>query len=341
MTDQTFVSRPSVRTIRAQRRRLLIGAASIAGTAALPLSNAIAQSYPNRPITFICPWPAGGTSDATMRVLAQVASRTLGQTVVLENRAGAAGMIGAKALASAKPDGYTIGQLALSVTRFSQLGTVHIDPLKDYTFLGMASAQTFGVVVQPDSPFKSIQELVDYARAHPDKLTYSTSGVAGQTHIGMEEFAMAAGIKLRHVPYKGGAPALQGLLGGQVDMMADSSSWASLVEAGKLRLLVTWGAERLARFKEVPTLKELGYGVINDAPNGVAAPAGLDPAIAQKLAKAVEMAVRSEEFKLACDKIDAPVIYLDPVQYRRYVEANYKKETDLIERLELKKMLEN
>ncbi len=341
MTDQTFVSRPSVRTIRAQRRRLLIGAASIAGTAALPLSNAIAQSYPNRPITFICPWPAGGTSDATMRVLAQVASRTLGQTVVLENRAGAAGMIGAKALASAKPDGYTIGQLALSVTRFSQLGTVHIDPLKDYTFLGMASAQTFGVVVQPDSPFKSIQELVDYASAHPDKLTYSTSGVAGQTHIGMEEFAMAAGIKLRHVPYKGGAPALQGLLGGQVDMMADSSSWASLVEAGKLRLLVTWGAERLARFKEVPTLKELGYGVINDAPNGVAAPAGLDPAIAQKLAKAVEMAVRSEEFKLACDKIDAPVIYLDPVQYRRYVEANYKKETDLIERLELKKMLEN
>jgi len=286
-----------------KRRALITAAVSATGLTVLGARSAQAQSYPNRPITFICPWPAGGTSDATMRVLAQVASRELGQTIVVENRAGAAGMIGAKALASAKPDGYTIGQLALSVTRFSQLGTVQIDPLKDYTFLGMASAQTFGVVVQPDSPFKNLQELVTFARANPDKLTYSTSGVAGQTHIGMEEFAQAAGIQLRHVPYKGGAPALQGLLGGQVDMMADSSSWASLVESGKLRLLVTWGAERLARFKDVPTLKELGYGVINDAPNGVAAPAGLAPDIAQKLAQAVEVAVKSQEFIIACEKL--------------------------------------
>lgn len=328
-------------TQRIQRRRFVSSIAAVMGSTLLPVRSVLAQSFPSRPITFICPWPAGGTSDATMRVLAQVASRELGQTVVVENRAGAAGMIGAKALASAKPDGYTIGQLALSVTRFSQLGTVQIDPLKDYTFLGMASAQTFGVVVQPNSPFKTLQELVAYARANPDKLTYATSGIAGQTHIGMEEFAQAAGIKLRHVPYKGGAPALQGLLGGQVDMLADSSSWASLVEAGKLRLLVTWGAQRLARFKDVPTLKELGYGVVNDAPNGVAAPAGLEPAVAQKLARAIEVAVKSEEFKTACAKIDAPVMYMDPAQYRQYFADTYKKETVLIEKLQLKKLLEN
>lgn len=332
--------------LHTKRRSIISAAVAMLGSGLIPSRSVFAQStaaqaFPNRPITFICPWPAGGTSDATMRVLAQVASRELGQTIVVENRAGAAGMIGAKALASAKPDGYTIGQLALSVTRFSQLGTVQIDPLKDFTFLGMASAQTFGVVVQPDSPFKSLQELVTYARANPDKLTYSTSGVAGQTHIGMEEFAQAAGIKLRHVPYKGGAPALQGLLGGQVDMMADSSSWASLVEAGKLRLLVTWGAERLSRFKDVPTLKELGYGVVNDAPNGVAAPAGLDPAIAARLARAVEVAVKSAEFKVACDKIDAPVIYMNPAQYRQYFSETYQKETVLIEKLQLKKLLEN
>jgi len=323
------------------RRRLLLGAASTLAAVALPLGQAFGQTYPNRPITFICPWPAGGTADATMRVLAMMASRQLGQTVVVENRAGAAGMIGAKALANAKPDGYTIGQLALSVTRFAQLGTVQLDPLKDFTFLGMASAQTFGIVVKPDSPFQSLQELVVFARSNPDKLTYSTSGVAGQTHIGMEEFALAAGIKLRHVPYKGGAPALQGLLGGQVDMMADSSSWSSLVEAGKLRLLVTWGKERLARFQDVPTLKELGYSVINDAPNGVAAPAGLDTAIAQKLAQAIEFAVKSPEFKEACEKIDAPVIYMNPKQYQQYFEQTYKKETDLIQRLDLKKLLES
>jgi tripartite-type tricarboxylate transporter receptor subunit TctC len=321
------------------RRQLVLGSLSAAASAALPAAFAQGSAFPNRAITFICPWPAGGTGDVTMRTLALVASRELGQAVVVENRVGAAGMIGAKALASAKPDGYTIGQLAISVTRFAQLGMVQIDPLKDYSFLAMASAQTFGIVVQPDSPFKNLLEIVAFAKANPDKLTYSTSGVGGQTHVGMEEFALAAGIKLTHVPYKGGAPALQGLLGGQVDMLADSSSWSALVEAKKLVLLATWGAERLPRFKEVPTLKELGFGVVNDAPNGVAAPAGLEPAIEKKLAAAVAVAVNSPEFKAACEKIDAPVIFLDPVQYRQYVIENYKKETILIEKLQLKKLL--
>lgn len=323
-----------------RRRQVMLGSAAILGAPGLLLEKAFAQAFPSRAITFICPWPAGGTADATMRVLAQMMSKYLGQTVVVENRAGAAGMIGAKALASAKPDGYTIGQLPLSVTRFSQLGLAQMDPIKDFTFLGMTSAQTFGIVVNADSPYKSIQDLVAFAKANPDKLTYSTSGIAGQTHIGMEEFAQAAGIKIRHVPYKGGAPALQGLLGGQVDMLADSSSWSQLVESGKLRLLVTWGAERLPRFNTVPTLKELGYGVINDAPNGVAAPAGLDPAITQKLVQAVEKAAKSDEFKAACLKIDAPVMYKDPSAYRQYFIDTYKKETQLIEKLQLKRLLQ-
>lgn len=323
------------------RRKLLVGATAGSFAGMIPFANSSAQAsgFPNRPITFICPWPAGGTSDVTMRVLAQVVSKELGQTVVVENRAGAAGMIGAKALASAKPDGYTIGQLPLSVTRFSQLGTVQIDPLKDFTFLGLASAQTFGIVVRADSPFKTLKEMVEYAKQHPDKLTYSTSGVAGQTHIGTEEFALAAGIKLRHVPYKGGSPALQGLLGGQVDMMADSSSWSQLVEAGKLRLLVTWGEERLPRFKDVPTLKELGYGVVNNAPNGVVGPAGIPEGVAKKIADAVAVAIKSDAFKDVCDKIDAPVIYLNPTQYRDFVADAYKKETILIEKLQIKQMM--
>ncbi len=325
----------------ARRRQLLLAVSALATAGVTQASRAQSTTFPNRPITFICPWPAGGTSDATMRVLAMRIARELGQPVIVENRAGAAGMIGAKALANAKPDGYTIGQLALSVTRFSQLGMVQIDPLKDFTFLGMASAQTFGIVVAADSPLKTLQELVAYAKLNPDRLTYATSGIAGQTHVGMEEFAQAAGIKLTHVPYKGGAPALQGLLGGQVDMLADSSTWAPLVEAGKLRLLVTWGDARLPRFQHVPTLKELGFGVVNDAPNGVAAPAGLDPAITKKLAAAVGVAVLSVEFKTACDKIDAPVIYMDPEKYRQYVIDTYKKEGVLIDKLQLRKLLEN
>jgi tripartite-type tricarboxylate transporter receptor subunit TctC len=133
----------------------LLGAASGLAGAALPLAPAIAQgqsNYPNRPITFICPWPAGGTADITMRTLAKLLSQHLGQPVVFDNRAGASGMIGAREIAIAKPDGYTRGQIPLSVTRFAQLGTVSFDPLKDFTYLARASGQTFGIVVRADSP---------------------------------------------------------------------------------------------------------------------------------------------------------------------------------------------
>lgn len=323
-----------------QRRHILLSGAALAATGMLPkIALAQANNYPTRPITFIIPWPPGGTADSTMRALAQALTRELGQTVVVENKSGAAGMIGAKALATAKPDGYTIGQIPLSITRFSQLGSVQIDPAKDFTYLARTSGQTFGIVVRPESPFKTLKELVDFAKKNPDQLTYATSGIAGQTHVGMEEFAMAAGIKMRHIPYKGGAPALQALLGGQVDMLADSSSWATQVEAGKLRLLATWGEERLKRFANVPTLKDLGYPVVTDAPNGVGAPAGLDPAVAKKLGAALEKAVKSKEFQTACDRIDAPVLYLNPEQYRAYIMEIYKKEGILIERLQLKKLL--
>ncbi|MEY3671482.1 MAG: hypothetical protein RI904_1139 [Pseudomonadota bacterium] len=308
-----------------QRRHILLGGAALATTAMLPnIALAQTSNYPTRPITFIVPWPPGGTADATMRALAQALTRELGQTVVVENKAGAAGMIGAKALATAKPDGYTIGQIPLSITRFSQLGSAQIDPAK---------------VVRPESPIKTLKELVDFAKKNPDQLTYATSGIAGQTHVGMEEFAMAAGIKLRHIPYKGGAPALQALLGGQVDMLADSSAWAPQVEAGKLRLLATWGEQRLKRFPNVPTLKDLGFPVVTDAPNGVGAPAGLDPTITKKLGIALEKAVNSEEFKTACDRIDAPVLYLNADQYRAYIMDIYKKEGILIDKLQLKKLL--
>jgi tripartite-type tricarboxylate transporter receptor subunit TctC len=323
-----------------QRRHILFGCAAIAASAMLPkITVAQATNYPARPITFIVPWPPGGTADATMRALAQALTQELGQTVVVENKAGAAGMIGAKALAMAKPDGYTIGQIPLSITRFSQLGSAQIDPAKDFTYLARTSGQTFGIVVRPESPFKTLKELVEFAKRNPDQLTYATSGVAGQTHVGMEEFAMAAGIKMRHIPYKGGAPALQALLGGQVDMLADSSAWAPQVEAGKLRLLATWGQERLKRFPNVPTLKDLGYPVVTDAPNGVGAPAGLEPAVAKKLGAALEKAVRSKEFQTACDRIDAPVLYLNQEDYRAYIMEIYKKEGILIEKLQLKKLL--
>jgi tripartite-type tricarboxylate transporter receptor subunit TctC len=157
----------------------------------------------------------------------------------------------------------------------------------------------------------------------------------------MEEFAIAAGVKFNAIPFKGGAEALQALLGGHVDVLADSSSWAPHVQSGKLRLLATWGEQRTQDFKDVPTLKEAGYNVVVDAPNGVGAPAGVPAEVVAKLRAAFKAAVQSPEFKAACDKIDAPLMYLDGPDYEKYVSATYRKETELIERLKLKQLLAN
>ena len=320
------------------RRRL------VAAALAAPLAGrlALAQpAYPAKPVLFICPWPSGGTADQTMRALCSAASRALGGPIVVENRPGAAGMIGLKAIAAAVPDGHVIGQIPLSVTRFSQLGSVAVDPQKDLTYIARTSGQTFGIAVRADAPWKTLAEFVAQAKAQPGKVTYSHSGIGGQTHVGMEEFAMAAGIQLNHIPFKGGADALTALLGGHVDALADSSSWAPHVEQGKLRLLATWGEARTARFKSVPTLKDAGYNVVVDAPNGVGGPKGMDPQVVRRLRDAFRVAVASDEFRQSCDKIDAPVLYLDGPEYERYVMDTYKRETLLIERLKLKELLKS
>jgi len=323
--------------LRPSRRDFLctaVGAATLA--ASHPL---MAQAWPERPIVFICPWPAGGTADQSMRALCTVAGKVLGQSIVVENRAGASGMIGTKALASAKPDGYAIGQIPISVTRFSQLGMLAADPRKDFSYIARTSGQTFGIAVPANSPFKTLKDFVEAAKARPGLVTYAHAGVGGATHVGMEEFAGVAGIQLNPVPYKGGAEALAGVLGGHVDALADSSSWAPHVEAGKLRLLATWGEQRPPRFKDTPTLKELGYNVVVDAPNGIGAPRGVPPAILAKLREAFRQAVASPEFKAVTDKIDAPVMYLDGPDYEKYVAAVYQKETVLIDKLKLRELM--
>jgi tripartite-type tricarboxylate transporter receptor subunit TctC len=324
------------------RRQVLTGTlASAAALATGWFKPALAQSavYPNRPIRFICPWPAGGTADTTMRALCRVAAAELGQPIAVENRAGAAGMIGAAGIATAQPDGYTIGQIPLSVTRFSQLGSFAHDPRSDFTFIARTAGQTFGIAVRSDSRFKTIQDVVAEARVKPDTVTYATSGVAGQTHIGMEEFSYAAKIKMSHVPFKGGADALQGVLGGHVEILADSSSWAPLVRDGRFRLLATWSEQRLAGFPDVPTLKESGYNVVMQAPNGVGAPKGLDPAVTAKLREVFRKAALSADHTETCNRLDMVVMYLDGDDYKTFVTQNYEEEKVIIERLKLKDLI--
>lgn len=323
--------------IDGKRRDLTLAMLGAAAVAAVPGGSRAQGPYPARPITFICPWPAGGTADATMRALVVAASRDLGQTVVLENKPGAAGMLGTAAMLSAPADGYTIGQVPMSVTRFCQLGTFRYDPLEDITYIARTNGQTFGIAVRPGSKYRTIQDLVAAARASPGTIAYATSGVAGQTHVGMEEFAMKAGVELNHIPYKGGSEALSALMGGHVDVLADSSSWAPMVEAKKLILLATWGEKR-TRF-DAPTLREAGYDVVVEAPNGVGAPKRLDPAIHARLRTAFRNATQSPEFLTACQRIDSDVMYLDADDYRSTMVQSYEHEKVLIDALRLKEKL--
>jgi tripartite-type tricarboxylate transporter receptor subunit TctC len=339
LAEQRFLETTMKTPRNMARRQLVLGGLGAAALATTP-ARALAADYPERPLTFICPWPAGGTADRSMRIICQIAARELGQPIALENRAGASGMIGTKALASARPDGYTIGQIPISVTRFSQIGTVQLDPLKDLTYLARTSGQTFGIAVPARSPFKSLRDAVAQAKAHPGTVTYAHAGIGGATHVGMEQFAQAAGVKFNAIAYKGGSAALQDVLGEQVDMLADSSSWAPHVESGKLRLLATWGEARTPRFKDTPTLKEFGFDVVVEAPNGIGAPKGLPAAVEKRLRDAFRTAVNSEEFRKVAESIDAPVMYQDGPDYQKYVQTVYRQETDLIRKLNLKELME-
>ncbi|NDY93822.1 Bug family tripartite tricarboxylate transporter substrate binding protein [Ideonella livida] len=322
-------------------RTALAGLATLGTTGAGLLASPAARAagYPERPLTFICPWPAGGTADITMRALCVAAAKPLGQTIVVENRAGASGMLGLRSMAQAAPDGYTIGQIPISVARFSQLGSLPLDPLKDLSYIARVSGQTFGIACQAGSPYKTLADVIAAAKAKPGRITYSSAGMGGATHVGMEEVAHAAGIELLHIPYKGGALALQALLAGEVDLLIDSSSWAPHVLAGKLRLLATLGERRTQDFKDTPTVKEQGLNVVVDAPNGIGAPKGVDPAVLARLRAAFKLAAASPEFTAACDKIDAPLMYLDGPDYAQYVAQTVQKEKLLIERLKLKELM--
>ena len=204
-----------------------------------------AQEFPSRPVTLIVPFPAGGTTDVAMRALALATEKHLGRPILIENRAGASGTLGpANMAANARPDGYTVAQLPIGIFRFPYMQKTTFDPVTDFTYIIHLTGYTFGVVVRADAPWKTFQEVIDYAKANPGKVNYGTPGAGTALHITMEQIAKQRGIKWTQVPFKGGADNMNALLGGHIDLNVNSTGWAELVNAGKFRLLVTWGAER-------------------------------------------------------------------------------------------------
>jgi len=314
------------------RRRFIVSAGAAAGGIALP-SLSLAQAFPARPIRCICPWPAGGSTDAVMRALAESAAKTLGQQVIVDNKPGAGGTFGANELVNAKPDGYTLSQLPHGVFRIPHMQKTQFDTLKDFTWIACLTGYTFGLVVPADSPIKGIKDLVDYARANPEKFSYGSTGIGTSPHLAVEEFAQRAGIKLTHVPFKGNADNMQAILGGHVMGASDATGWAPHVEAGKLRLLATYGSKRSKRWPNVPTLDELGYKTVSDSPFGVCGPKGMDPAVVRTLHDAFKRTLDDPAVLATFDKFDQTVIYMNTEDYTRFARDSFAAEKATIERL--------
>jgi tripartite-type tricarboxylate transporter receptor subunit TctC len=312
-------------------RRQFIAAVS-ASSIALP-SLSFAQAFPAKPIRYICPWPAGGSTDAVIRSLSESAAKILGQQVIVDNKPGAGGMLGASELVTARPDGYTVSQLPHGVFRIPHMQKTAFDTLKDFTWIACLTGYTFGLVVPADSPIKSVKDLVDYAKANPGKFTYGSTGIGTSPHLAVEEFAQRAGIQLNHIPFKGNADNMQAVLGGHTMGASDATGWGPHVDAGKLRLLATYGSKRTKRWPTVPTLDELGYKTVSDSPFGVCGPKGMDPAITKTLHDAFRKTLEDPAVLATFDKFDQSVIYMGTEDYSRWARETFAAEKATIERL--------
>jgi tripartite-type tricarboxylate transporter receptor subunit TctC len=314
------------------RRSLLC--AALLGIAATAVH---AQNFPSRPIKLVIAFPAGGPTDITMRQLADNASKILGQPIVVDNKPGAGGTLPAQALQTAAADGYTIGQIPLGVFRLPYTTKINWDPVKDISYVINVTGYAFGIAVPADSPFKTWNDFVAYAKANPGKLTYGSTGNLTSPHLTTELIAQQLGIQLQHVPYKGSADLSQAVLGNHLMAIADSTGFAPLVESGKLRVLNTWGEKRLAKFPDAPTLKELGIDIVQNSPFGIGAPKGTPPDVVKKLHDAFKQAMEEPSYVAALGRYDMLPNYMSSSDYAKFAQTTFTREKALIEKLGLGK----
>lgn len=318
-----------------RRTCLAVALGAVIGATA-PLAAWAQSTFPTRPVTLIVPFPAGGSTDRHLRVIAQAASKELGQTVVIENRAGAGGTLGPGNMAkSAAPDGYTISLYPLGMLRMPYMQKTTWHPIDDFTFIVGLSGYTFGFTVRADSPYKTFNDYIEAARKAPNTIDYGSTGIGSSPHLLIEELAINADVKLVHVPFKGNADMQQALLGGHVMAQSDAAGWDQFVDSGAMRLLVTFGEKRTTRWPDVPTAKELGYKVVSVSPYGLAGPKGMDPAVVKRLHDAFKTALFDPKSLDVMTQLNQEPAYKDSAQYKEWAQATFVKDKVLIEHLGL------
>lgn len=320
------------------RRSLLAGLGAAALGVGQPLAAwaADAVDWPRQAITLIVPWPPGGGTDLTLRIMAEEASVRLGQPIIVLNKPGAAGTLVAPALKNARPDGYTIGQLPVTVLRSFLKNDVPWDPIRDLAPIVRVSGTTFGLLVPANSRFKTFAELIDWARQHPSELLMGSTGVGTTAHLAMEEVMLDQGIPYTHVPYKGTADQMLALASGELMAGVNSTGFGPWVDDGRLRLLVVFSAQRSERWPNVPTMKELGYPQsVYTSPWGLVAPAGTPPAVIQKLHDAFAPTLKSPRVLTELARYDQEPAYLNAADYGASIAADLARERALLKRMNL------
>jgi tripartite-type tricarboxylate transporter receptor subunit TctC len=295
---------------------------------------AYGQDYPAKPINLLVGYPAGGSTDLSMRALASEAAKILKQPVVVSNVVGAAGTLVLGRVKGEKPDGYTIFNApTANFCRIPHLQAVPYDPLKDFSFIMQYGLYQYGLVVRADSPWKTFEEFIDYAKKNPRKVTYATSGLGTGQHLAMEYMAQKEKIEWNHVPFPGGLQAVTALLGGHVQAVSQTTEWKEHVNAGTLRLLVVWTDQRLKAFPNVPTLREKGYPFSVHSALSLMGPAGMPKPVVEKLQNAFSQAMESKAFLDVMDKFDMPPAYLGSDALTKLVNKDYTETGELIKSL--------
>jgi tripartite-type tricarboxylate transporter receptor subunit TctC len=268
--------------------------------------------------------------------VAGAAARKLGQPIVIENKPGVAGTLGPATMAhTAKPDGYTIAQVSIPLFRLPLMQKTNWDPEKDFTYIINLMGYTFGITAGAQTPFKSWGDVVEYAKKNPGKLSYGSPGQSTTPHLGMEQIQALAGIQLIHVPFKSSPESNTAVVGGHTQLQVDGSGFKPIVESGKARLLAVWTEKRAKRWPDVPTLKELGYPLVIDAPIGLAGPRGMDPKIVAKLHDAFRAALDDPEVQRVMADFEMVLNYMGTQDYRKYLLEQQAREKGLVKKLGL------
>lgn len=307
-----------------------------AGLAALAGAPQARADYPDKPITMIVPWAAGGSTDQTARVLAKAAEATLGQSIVIINKPGASTTIGMAELASAKPDGYTIGTLSSSGYLISLQGReLPFHPIDGFSYISYYGDNLIGVAVLADSPIKSLKDLLDAGKKDPGKFKYGTAGIGTTQHLTAEALQRTSGAKFVHIPQNGSAASMPALLGGHVDFLTETSVWAPFVESKQVRLLAVTTPGRSPSYPDVPTMTELGYKSLRSV-QAIIAPAGLPEPVRAKLETAFRKGLADKSFQDTMKRLAMVVVDLPGPEVKALVQKEYDLAKELITELKAK-----